>query len=234
MAVREDSLLRANRLLAAVAPSERERLGDLAEVVMPGPGEIVHEQGGELTHAVFPLDGVFSLLTTTPDGGSAPVATIGNEGFLGLPLFLQGATTSALRTVTRIPGRAVRLPARLFLDELVGSPTLHRALQRYTQALLAQVAQDALCVRRHDAPARASRRLLEMGDRMRARAVPLAPDLLGEDAAAARLALRALQDAGLVACADGRVELLDVPGLETSACECYAIVRAEYERLLGP
>jgi len=236
VAVREDSFLRANRLLAALAPGERERLGDGLEVVAPGPGEIIYEQGTELAHAVFPLDSVFSLLTTTPEGGSAEVAMIGNEGFLGLPLFLQGSATSALRAVTRIPGRAVRLPAGRFLDELGESHTLHRTLHRYTQALLAQVAQDAVCVR-HEPPARTSRRLLETRDRVRAEALPLAPELLAElleaDAATAGLALRELQDAGLVACGDDRVDLLDVPGLEEAACECYGIVRAEYERLFG-
>jgi CRP-like cAMP-binding protein len=198
--------------------------------------EPVYQQGERIESVVFPLSGVFSLVAQTDHAPPVEIATVGHEGFVGLPVFLQATLTGAHMAFSQIEGDALRMDAAEFLDVVNSAPALRAALQRYAMALMTQIARGAACNRLHSTPQRASRWLLQTHDRVDGDEFSLRREffaqMLGEDANAAADSLSAT---GLIAYDDERVTVRDRAGLERASCDCYWVVRDEYERLLsGP
>jgi CRP-like cAMP-binding protein len=198
--------------------------------------ESVYEQGETIDAVLFPIDGVFSLVTVMDDGRAVEVATVGNEGFVGLPVFLQARLTSAHRAFSQIAGDALVIAPAPFLRLSNSGGPFQAALQRFALATITLIAQGAACNRLHRIEQRCARWLLETSDRVGAEDFPLTQDflaqMLGVGRQAVNEAARSLQDAGLIRYSRGSVAILDRPGLEAAACECYALVRAEFDRLL--
>ena len=228
---------RQNRLLAALPDAEWARwLPELEPVDMP-LGRVLYESGGKLTHVYFPTTSIVSLLYTTEDGGSAEIAMVGNEGIVGISLFMGGESTTS-RAVVQSAGKAVRLRAQLLMQEFNrAGPVLHLLL-RYTQALLTQMAQTAVCNRHHSLDQQLCRWLLLSIDRRDtddlATTQELIAQMLGVRREGVTEAAGKLQQAGLIRYRRGHITVLDRPGLEARTCECYAAVKAEYARLLPP
>lgn len=232
--------LRRNQLLAMVSDDERARLGSEFELVSHDMKEMLYEEGTPIEHVFFPISGVLSLISQMQDGRGIEVATIGNEGMVGLPVFLQAAMTSAHRAFAQIPGQSLRLPASRLNDFIAGSDNggLHVALNRYTQALMSMIARAVACNALHPVPQRACRWLLTSHDRVGADEFILTQEflsqMLGVTRASVNEVARQLQDAGVITYSRGRVTILDRAGLEARSCECYDVIRDEYDRLLTP
>jgi CRP-like cAMP-binding protein len=180
---------------------------------------------------------VTSLVIFMLDGQVVEVATVGNEGMVGLPVFL-GAETFSGQAFTQIPGKAVRMQVEVFRDEARQGSSLHEVLHRYTQALFTQVAQSAACNRLHRIEQRCARWLLMTRERVRADQFPLTQEflaqMLGVRRAGVSEAVSRLQKEGLIQYSRGIITILNRSGLETVSCECYAIVKQEYDHLLKP
>jgi CRP-like cAMP-binding protein len=225
-----------NRLLAALPGSESEHVLRLFEPVRLAQGDVLYEPDQPIEHVYFPDRVVVSLVSSLSDGLSVEVGTVGCEGMVGLPVFLGGDTTST-RAIAQIPGAAKRLDAESFKRE-AGAPGAFRELMlRYSHAFLIQVAQTAACNGVHLVRERCARWLLMTHDRVRGDSFPLTPDflalMLGVRRAGVSVAMHALQDAGLIRYGRGSVEIVDRERLEKSSCECYRVVQAHFERLLG-
>ncbi len=227
---------RHNRLLAALPPDGYAALAPHLEPVTLAFKEPVYEPNRPIPHVLFPTTGVFSVLTVMADGAAIEVATSGNEGMLGLPLFL-GTTTSPGLVFSQIPGESLRLPAAAFQEAVEHNRQLVAILHRYTLALLLQIAQSAACNRLHTMEHRCARWLLLTHDRVAADRFPLTHEFLGQMLGVRRAsvteAVGTLQQAGLITYRRGRMTVVDRAGLEAAACECYGVIRAEYDRLLG-
>ena len=201
--------------------------------------ESVYEQGERVRTVVFPLSGVFSLVVMADDG-DAPVeiATVGHEGFVGLPVFLQATLTGAHIAFSQVEGDALRMDAADFLDAVNEAPALRAALQRYAMALLTQVGRSAACNRLHSVEQRASRWILQTHDRVEADVFTLRAEflaqMLGDRDGAVREATRVLRGQGAIAYDGDALEVRDRAALEQVSCDCYGVVRDEYERLLAP
>jgi CRP-like cAMP-binding protein len=225
-----------NRLLTALPAEEYHRLLSDAEAVSLPLGQSLCEPGAAISDVYFVRAGVVSLLAVMRDGSTAEVATIGHEGMVGLPALL-GAGASPARATVQIPGAAVRLGAVTFGEHACTDRALHGVLERYSQALLHQVAQSAACYRLHPLRQRCAHWLLMSHDRMQADRFPLTQEflakMLGVRRASVNGAAGGLQKAGLISYVRGKVTIADRPGLEAASCECYAIIRNEYVRLLG-
>jgi CRP-like cAMP-binding protein len=182
------------------------------------------------------LVGVASMVAEMDDGDLVEVATVGNEGMVGIALFL-GSVTSAMRAFQQIPGTALRMAARDFTREVNGGGPLTMLLRRYTQALFTQIAQSTGCNRLHPIEERCARWLLQTHDRVRSDEFPLTHEflaqMLGVRRATVTVAMGALQRAGFVEYRHGVVRVLDRQSLERSSCECYRIIADEYDRLLN-
>jgi CRP-like cAMP-binding protein len=225
-----------NRLLAALAPEERTALVPHLEPVSLAIGEVLAEPGVPLAHVYFPETAILSVINRMADGAAVEVGTVGNEGLVGLAALL-GAEASESQTLAQIPGTALRLPAALLAAEAAARPALRRLLDRYTQAYITQVSQGAACNRLHGIEARCARWLLMTHDRVGgADAFPLTQEflaiMLGVRRAGVSVAAGALQDAGLIRYRRGGIRVLDREGLEAAACECYGVVRRQFDRLL--
>lgn len=226
---------RANWLLAALGDAEWERwLPSLEPMAMP-LGKVLYEPGGKLSHVYFPTTAIVSLLYVMENGASAEIAVVGNEGLVGISLFMGGESTSS-QAVVQAGGNGFRLQAHLLLKEFNrGGPVLHLLL-RYTQALITQMAQTSVCNRHHALDQQFCRWLLLTLDRLRASEIVMTQELLatilGVRRASVTVAAGNLQKDGLIRYERGRITVLDRPGLERRACECYAAVKAEYDRLL--
>ncbi len=234
---RHDHRPAANRLLASLEPGDHRRLLARAERVRLERGQVLFEAGEELRHAWFPESCVVSLAVAMRDGASSEAATVGREGMVGLMAALSSHRALS-RAVVRVPGEASRLPADALRAAFEANPRVRLRCLCYVDALLAQVLQSAACSALHPVEARLSRWLLQLEDRIgdAPSGLPLTHDFLAEMLGAHRttvtLAARALQRAGLIAYRRGQVAVLDRPGLEAAACECYAAIREQYERLL--
>ena len=193
-------------------------------------------QDTPIDHVYFPLRGVVSLLALTEEGAAVEAGLVGREGVVGLPVFL-GAEGGPGRSVVQVPGEAWRAPARPFLTAATRPGPLQDRLLRYTQAVFVQVAQASACNRAHAIEERCARWLLMVHDRVDGDRLPLTQEylsqMLGVRRPSVTVVMGALQRAGLVAYARGRVDVLDRPGLEAAACECYARIQREFDRLLG-
>ena len=227
---------RENRLLAALPREDYERLLAKLDMVSLAIKQIVYEPNGPIPHVYFPTSAVTSVISIMEDGVGVEVATVGNEGMVGLPLFL-GAATTPLQAFCQVPGAAARLKADVFRDEIDRGSPLHGLLQRYTQALLNQIAQSAACNRVHSIDQRCARWLLMTHDRVRADQFLLTQEflaqMLGVRRASVNTAAGMLQKAGFIRYTRGRITVTDRPGLESASCECYRIIKEDFDRLLG-
>jgi CRP-like cAMP-binding protein len=227
---------RSNQLLALLAPDVRARLAQSMERVSLALKEVVYEAGAPITCVYFPLGGVISLVVTMADGGTVEVATIGKEGMTGIPVFL-GSNHSAMKAFSQVPGEAFRLPVDAFKRELAESDGAFRTVAgRYAQAMMNQIAQGVACNHLHSIEERTARWLLMTHDRVGKDEFPLTQEFLSQMLAVRRpsvtIAAGLLEKAALITYKRGRITILDRAGLERAACECYAVVRKEYERLL--
>ena len=224
-----------NHLLAALPAGEFDRLSaDLELVAMP-LGQVLHESGGRLDYAYFPTTSIVSLMYLLRDGASAEVAVVGNEGLVGISIFMGGETTPS-RAVVRGAGHGYRLKAHLLKLEFDrGGPVL-RLLLRYTQALMTQMTQTAVCNRHHSVEQQLCRTLLLSLDRSSGPGLTLTQELiaslLGVRREGVTEAAGNLQRAGLIRYRRGHIDVLDRPGLELAVCECYGCVKREFDRLL--
>jgi CRP-like cAMP-binding protein len=234
----ESSILAANRLLALVPEDERERLASEFELVSLALKDTVYEEDKPIEHVYFPLDGILSLVSQMEDGRGIEVATIGNEGMAGLPVFLQATLTSSHMAFSQIPGQALRMPAARFSDFLTSPENggLHFALNRYTQALMSMIARAVACNALHSVQQRACRWLLTTHDRVGVDEFLLTQEFLGQMLGVTRASVnevaRDLQDAGAIRYTRGRISILDRRELELRSCECYTVIRTEFDRLL--
>jgi CRP-like cAMP-binding protein len=229
----EDS--QQNRLLAALPPAESARWLSQLEVVEMPLGKVLYESGGTMTHVYFPTTSIVSLLYVMEDGASTEIAVVGHEGIVGISLFMGGASTPS-RAVVQSAGQGLRLNAKLLMEEFNRSgPVLHLLL-RYTQALLTQMAQTAVCNRHHSLDQQLCRWLLLSLDRLNANALVMTQELianmLGVRREGVTQAAGRLQEAGLIQYRRGHIAVLDREKLERRVCECYGVVKKEYDRLL--
>ena len=224
-----------NQLLAALPPAEYERWRPHLEVVPLALGEVIYEAGVTLEHVYFPTTAIVSLLYVMQDGASAEIAVVGFEGVVGVSLFMGGESTPS-RAVVQSAGSAFRLRAQLMKDEFNrAGPALHLLL-RYTQALITQMAQTAVCNRHHSLDQQLCRWLLLSMDRLLGNELVMTQELIANMLGVRREGVTEgalkLQKAGLIRYARGHITVLDRPGLERATCECYAVVKKEYDRLL--
>src|SRR3954454_11181680 len=230
-----DEQIRRNHLLAAAQSSVREQVAALATLEPLPFKHVLFERGARVERVVFPTVGVCSLLSVTSNERIVEVATIGNEGFVGLPVFLQATLMSAHRAIAQIPGEGIVVDAREFLEISNSGGPFQAVLMRYTQALMTQIAQSAACNRLHTVEQRCARWLLMTHDRVAGDSFELTQEFLAQTLGVGREAVndaaRSLQEAGLLRYRRGRVTLLDRGGLEAISCECYALVRDEFDRL---
>ena len=224
-----------NHLLGALGESEREHLFSHLELVPMRLGEVIYESGSPLEHVYFPTDCIISLLYVMEDGASAEIAVVGNEGLVGISLFMGGETTPS-RSVVQSAGHSYRLSGKLVKEEFVRAGAMQYLLLRYTQALLTQMAQTAVCNRHHSVDQQLCRWLLLSLDRLASNDLTMTQELianmLGVRREGVTEAAGKLQAAGLIRYSRGRITVLDRPRLEARVCECYAVVKKEFDRLL--
>jgi len=223
-----------NHLLAALPDAEWARwLPQLEWVDMP-LGQVLYESGSTLSHAYFPTTAIISLLYVLQNGSSAEIAVVGKEGLIGISLFMGGETTPS-RAVVQSAGKGLRLPARVLKEEFKLEPVL-QLLLRYTQALITQMSQTAVCNRHHSLDQQLCRWLLLSLDRLQGNELVMTQELisnmLGVRREGVTEAALQLQAANLISYARGRITVLDRAGLEKRTCECYGVVKREYDRLL--
>ena len=226
---------KANQLLAVLPEMEWARIEPhLVEVDLP-LGEVIYESGGQLEHVFFPTTSIISLLYVMEDGASAEIAIVGHEGMVGVSLFMGGETTPS-RAIVQSAGRAWRLNARMLKDEFNRGGPMQRLLLRYTQALITQMAQTAVCNRHHSIDQQLCRWLLLSIDRLPSNELRMTQELIANMLGVRRSGVTAaalkLQNAGLIRYSHGHITVLDRPGLEVHVCECYAVVKREFDRLL--
>ena len=225
-----------NHLLAALPPAEFKRLAAHLEPFPLPLGEILFEPGGQLKHAYFPTTAIVSLHYVMESGASSETAGVGNEGVVGISLFMGGDTTPS-SAVVKTGGHSFRLERGLLLQEFNRAGFLQRLLLRYTQALITQMTQTAVCNRHHSVEQQLCRWLLSTIDR-----VPSGELVMTQELVASMLGVRregiteaagTLQQAGFIRYRRGHIAVIDRPGLETRSCECYAVVKKEIGRLLS-
>ena len=225
-----------NHLLAALPAGDLARLSPEMEFVALALGETLYESGSHLRHAYFPVSGVVSLLIVTEDGGSTEIAVVGNDGCVGIALLL-GAETTLDRAVVQIAGHAYRLPAEVVLRAFKRGAAAQLLLLRYIQVLMTQTSQTAVCNRHHTVEQQLCRWLLLTLDRVRSDEVAMTQELisnmLGVRRSGITQAARNLQQAGLIEYERGHIRVLNRAKLEAHACECYAVVKRETDRLLA-
>jgi len=226
---------RKNRLLAQLPPDEWQRWQPQLESVNLPLGQVLYESGATMSHVYFPTTAIVSLLYVMEDGGSAEIAVVGNEGIVGVSLFMGGQSTPS-RAVVQSAGGAFRMTSRAMMEEFNrAGPVLHLLL-RYTQALITQMAQTAVCNRHHSLDQQLCRWLLLSLDRLDGNELAMTQELIANMLGVRREGVTEgalnLQRAGLIQYARGHITVLDRAGLEARTCECYAVVKKEYDRLL--
>jgi CRP-like cAMP-binding protein len=224
-----------NHLLGALPPAEAQRWMPLLESVDLPLGHVLYESGAALDHVYFPTTAIISLLYVMENGASAEIAVVGNEGILGVSLFMGGESTPS-RAVVQSAGHGFRLKANILKEEFNrAGPVLHLLL-RYTQALITQMAQTAVCNRHHTLDQQLCRWLLLSLDRLEGNQLVMTQELIANMLGVRREGVTEgalkLQRAGLIRYARGHITVLDRPGLERCSCECYSVVKKEYGRLL--
>jgi CRP-like cAMP-binding protein len=224
-----------NHLLAALASSEQQRVFPHLELEPMPLGKVLYESGDELLHVYFPTNSIISLLYVLADGASAEISVVGNEGLIGIALFMGGDTTPS-RAIVQSAGFAYRLPGQLLKDEFHRNGEAQLLLLRYTQALITQMAQTAVCNRHHSVDQQLCRWLLLSLDRLATNQLVMTQELianmLGVRREGVTEAAGKLDKLGVIRYARGRITVLDRPKLEALSCECYAVVKKESDRLL--
>jgi len=224
-----------NHLLAALPSAEFEFLAPNLELVDLPLGEMIYEPGVQLQYAYFPTTSIVSLHYVMESGSSAESAGVGNEGMVGISLFMGGGTTSS-SAVVQIAGEAYRLERRILKQEFDRGGLLQKLLLRYTQALMTQMSQTAACNRHHSVEQQLCRWLLLTSDRMPTNDLVITQEwvagMLGVRREGITEAAGNLQRAGLINYRRGHISVLDRAGLEKRVCECYAVVKTEMNRLL--
>ena len=228
---------RQNRLLAALPDAEWSRWKPLLEPVDLPLGKVIYESGSLLTHVYFPTTSIISLLYVMADGASAEIAVVGNEGIVGIALFMGGGSTPS-RALVRSAGRGFRLRADVMLEEFNRTGAVSHLLLRYTHALITQMAQTAVCNRHHSLDQQLCRWLLLSLDRIHTEELVMTQELianmLGVRREGVTEAAGELQRAGLIKYRRGHITVIDRARLEQRTCECYNVVKSEYDRMLPP
>jgi len=226
---------RRNHLLAALPPAELARLASQMSMESLSLGDSIYESGAPLKQVFFPTSSVISLLYVMLDGASAEIAVVGFEGVVGVSLFM-GGNTAPSRAVVQSAGDSLVLSAKHVHDEFGRGGPLHSLLLRYTQALITQMAQTAVCNRHHTVDQQLCRWLLLSLDRLHSNELrmtqQLIADMLGVSRGGVTEAAGKLQAAGIIDYSRGRITVIDRHALERAVCECYGVVRKEYDRLL--
>jgi len=228
---------RHNRLLASLPEADWQRWrAHLQPVAMP-LGQALYESGETLSHGYFPTTAIISLMYVTSSGASSEIAVVGNDGIVGVPLFMGGGSTPS-RAVVQSAGEGFRMSGRAIREEFSRSAPVMTLLLRYTQALIAQMAQITVCNRHHRVDQQLCRWLLLSLDRLPGHDLVVTQELiasmLGVRREGVTEAATALQRAGLISYRRGHITVLDRTGLEQRSCECYAVIKAEYDRLMPP
>jgi CRP-like cAMP-binding protein len=232
---RAPSSPKQNHLLGAIPETEWDRFEPHLTPVVLGLGDVLHESGTNQPYVYFPTDSIISLLYVMEDGSSAEIAIVGNEGLVGVALFMGGATTPS-RAVVQSAGNGFRMKGTFIRDEFARAGPVQQLFLRYTQALLTQMAQTAVCNRHHTIDQQLCRWLLMSLDRLLSNEVTMTQDLianmLGVRREGVTEAAGKLQRTGAIEYSRGRIRVLDRSKLESLACECYQVVRKEFARLL--
>lgn len=217
-----------NRLLAVLAPEERDRLLRGAKSEPVEAHQVLYTAGREISHVYFPVTGMISLVVKMTDANDVEAMTIGNEGLIGIAVIL-GVASSTMEALCQIPGRALKVPARAVVEEIRRTASVNRLLLRYAEAMMVQLAQHAACNRTHSIEQRCARWLLMTRDRVASDEFPLTQqflaEMLGVRRATVTMIAGALHKAGLIDYSRGRIRIVDGQGLERVACECYDVVR---------
>lgn len=225
-----------NHLLAALPAEIFERISPHLELISMPLGEVLYESGGQLQHVYFPTTAIVSLHYLLESGASAEIAGVGNEGVLGISLFMGGNTTPSLATV-QTGGCGYRLKGRLMMEEFNRAGPMMRLMLRYTQALMTQISQTAVCNRHHSIEQQLCRWLLLTLDRLPSQELTITQELiagmLGVRREGITEAAGNLQHAGLISYRRGHITVLDRSRLESLVCECYQVVKKEFQRLVG-
>jgi len=228
--------LSENRLLTTLPPKELKRLLPDLEPVTLSLGEVVYESQGHMEHVYFPVTCHVSLLYTMVDGATAEVGLVGNEGLVGIALFMGGDTTPN-RAIVQGAGGARRMKARAMQDEFKRGGEFQQLLLRYTQVLITQISQTAVCNRLHSVEQRFCRWLLMTRDRTQSDKLQMTQEfisnMLGIRREGVSVVAGQLKEAGAIIYVRGHIKILDRQKLEARVCECYAVVKAEHDRLLG-
>ena len=226
---------RQNQLLACLPEAEWERWAPHLELIDLPLGKVLHESDAPATHVYFPTNAIVSLLYTLANGSSAEIAVVGNEGVVGISIFMGGGSTPS-RAVVRSAGMGYRLRADVIKREFERSDPVKHLMLRYTQALITQMSQIAVCNRHHSLDQQLCRWLLLSLDRLNGTELVMTQELtsnmLGVRREGVTEAALKLQSAGLIRYARGHISVLDRPALERRTCECYRVVKKEYDRLL--
>ncbi len=234
--LKSDDTPTQNHLLGALPPKDLARLKPYLEPVRMPLGEVMYEAGGQLKHVYFPTTSIVSLLYVMEDGASAEIAVVGNEGILGISLFMGGETTPS-RAVVQSEGRGYRLTSQLLKREFNRAGPMMRLLLRYTQALITQMSQTAVCNRHHSVNQQLCRWLLLSMDRLSGNDLTMTQELianmLGVQRGGVTESAGKLRDAGIIEYSRGHIRILDRERLEGRACECYSVVKKEFDRLLS-
>jgi CRP-like cAMP-binding protein len=224
-----------NHLLAALADQVQERLFPHLQLVQLPLGKVLYEAGGALRHVYFPTDSIVSLLYVMENGASAEISVVGNEGLIGVALFMGGETTPS-RAIVQSAGYAYRLLGQHLKDEFNRHGELLQLMLRYTQSLITQMAQTAVCNRHHSIDQQLCRWLLLSLDRLPSNQLTmtqeLIADMLGVRREGVTDAAGKLQKLGVIEYNRGHITVVDRPALERLSCECYAVVKKETDRLL--
>jgi CRP-like cAMP-binding protein len=228
--------LNQNHLLAALHEEIFERISPNLEPISLSLGQVIHEPGGKLQHVYFPTTAILSIHCIMESGATGEIARVGNEGVLGIPLFMGGNSTPSRATV-QAAGGGCRLDGRLMIEEFNRMGSMMRLMLRYTQALMTQISQTAVCNRHHSVEQQLCRWLLSTLDRLPSNELTVTQELIASMLGVRRESVTEtaanLQRDGLIKCRRGHITVLDRAGLESNACECYNVVKMEFDRLLG-
>jgi len=235
--VRASDLAR-NRLLAELPNGERDHLASSMARMPLTPHDMLVEPGARIRKVYFPLSGVISLMIPLADGRALETATIGREGMVGVHALFGGGSLGHFIAMAQVPGECLTMDVDHFRAEMVAEGKLPSLMFAYTQVVFAQISQSVACNGAHEIQQRCARWLLETHDRVEGDEIELTQeflaDMLGVTRPSVTVAARTLQNAGLVRYRRGHITVLDRAALEEASCECYAAVREEYERLIGP
>ena len=233
---KQEGELTENRLLGALPTAEYDQLLPHLKPVSFALAEVVYEFGGQLDYVFFPTTAIISLLYTMENGASAEMGLTGNDGVVGIALFMGGGTMPN-RAVVQSAGKALKMKARVLQEAFARGGEFQRLLLRYTQALITQISQTAVCNRLHSVDQQLARWLLLSHDRLKSNELIMTQELIGNMLGVRREAVTVaagrLQEEGAIAYVRGHITILDRPRLETLVCECYQVVKAEFDRLLG-